>query len=425
MTRPILMALAHRRRLAVAASLFGVWLLAAGCGSDAPETSEVAADPHNASERHAEDAAGSGVVELDAAAQQQIQLRVEPAEMRPMAATIRTTGVVGPDETRLARIRPLAHGLVERVLVRHGDRVRAGEVLLRYDNVEAGDLLAEFRTAAAAVEKREADAEVTMRTLERGTELVKLGAISRADYERRRAEDTAARAALNAERARLASVRQKLQRFGLDDAALARAAEGGVPSTRTELRAPFAGVVIATNVAEGELVDPARELLTVADLSTVWVQGDVYQQDLAAVREGQIARVFVTGYPDEVFTGRITYVSDVLDPATRAASVRCEVENPGGRLKLQMAVTLEIPTAGDRQAVAVPAAAVQRIEDRTAVFVRVADTSFATRDVRIGAEYDGWVEIVEGLSAGEPVATQGAVMLKSAATIGELGEHGH
>ncbi|MBI4264705.1 MAG: efflux RND transporter periplasmic adaptor subunit [Acidobacteria bacterium] len=410
---------------AAAASLVTVSLFAGACGGATPGTSGSAADPHEAEELHVEEAGEAGVVEVDATAQEQIQLRVARAEMRPVAATIRTTGTVGPDETRLARIRPLAHGLVERVFVRPGDRVRAGQVLLRYDNVEVGDLLAEWRTADAGVETAQAEADVAARTLERGTELVELGAISRADYERRQAEDAAARAALNAARARLANVRQKLQRFGLDEAALARAAEGAVADVRTELRAPFAGVVIAANVAEGELVDPERELLTVADLSTVWVQGDVYQQDLGAVTEGQVARVFVSGYPDEVFTGRITYVGDVLDPATRAAKVRCEVANPNGRLKLEMAATLEIPTTAERDAVAVPAAAVQRMEDETAVFVQVADTSFARRAVQIGVESDGWVEIVAGLSAGEPVVTQGAVMLKSKLMIGELGGHGH
>jgi cobalt-zinc-cadmium efflux system membrane fusion protein len=416
--------MSDRRRAALGAFVFGLLLLAVGCDTSEPSAGSAGGEPAGAQE-HADEAGGARTVEVDAAAQQQIQLRVEPVAVRSMAPTIRTTAVVGPDETRLARIRPLAHGLVEQVLVRHGDRVGAGQVLLRYDNVELGDLLADYGAAAAGVRKAEAEAEVARRTLERGVELVELEAISRAEFERRRAEAAAAGAALEAERARLAGVQQRLRRFGLDEAALARATEGDVPSSRTELRAPFAGVVIAASVAEGELVSPERELLTVADLSTVWVQGDVYQQDLGAVAEGQTAEVFVSAYPGETFRGRITYVSDVLDPATRAAKVRCEVDNPDGRLKLAMSATLEIAATGGREALAVPAAAVQRLGEETVVFVRTGETSFTARDVRTGAEHDGWVEIVAGLVAGEPIVAQGAVMLKSKLMIGDVEGHGH
>lgn len=148
------------------------------------------------------------------------------------------------------------HAMVRRLYLFVGDvlgNVGVGTLVI----VGVGMLVGETRPLAA-------EAEVTERALERG-------AISRADYERRRAEDAAARAALNVKRARVASVRQKLQRFGLDEAALAQAVDGGLPSLQTELRAPFAGVVIATSVAEGELVAPDRELLTVASLGTVWV----------------------------------------------------------------------------------------------------------------------------------------------------------
>jgi cobalt-zinc-cadmium efflux system membrane fusion protein len=417
--------MSDRLRTALGASVFGLLLLAVGCDASEPSAGSAGGGEPVDAQEHPDEAGGARTVEVDAAAQQQIQLRVEPVAVRSMAPTIRTTAVVGPDETRLARIRPLAHGLVEQVLVRSGDRVGAGQVLLRYDNVELGDLLADYGAAAAGVRKAEAEAEVARRTLERGVELVELEAISRAEFERRRAEAAAAGAALEAERARLAGVQQRLRRFGLDEAALARATEGDVPSSRTELRAPFAGVVIAASVAEGELVSPERELLTVADLSTVWVQGDVYQQDLGAVAEGQTAEVFVSAYPGETFRGRITYVSDVLDPATRAAKVRCEVDNPDGRLKLAMSATLEIAATGGREALAVPVAAVQRLGEETVVFVRTGETSFTARDVRTGAEHDGWVEIVAGLVAGEPIAAQGAVMLKSKLMIGDVEGHGH
>lgn len=397
-------------------------LVGAACGGSRPAGEDHASES-TGPDADTGDAADADVINVDPDAQRQIQLRTERAVMRSLSATIRTTGVIGPDETRVAHVRPLARGVVDRVLVRRGDRVREGQALASYDNIELGDLIGEYRAVAASVEKASAEAEVTKRALERGEQLVELGSIARADYERRQAEDASARAALSSERARLASLRQRLRRFGVgDDADPARVAASETLDPHTTLRAPFAGVVTVADVAAGEVVDPEQELLTVTNLSTVWVQGDVYERDLAGVDEGSPARVRVQAYPTEVFEGKVTYVSDVLEPSTRTARVRCEVDNADGRLKLEMSAIVEIPTKATRSTLAVPAAAIQRIDDAPAVFVRLDDHRFQRRQVRAGREVDGWVEVLEGLQPGEIVATQGAVMLRSKLQIGELGE---
>jgi cobalt-zinc-cadmium efflux system membrane fusion protein len=188
------------------------------------------------------------------------------------------------------------------------------------------------------------------------------------------------------------------------------------------VRAPFAGVVTAADVAPGEAVDTQRELFTVADLSTVWVIGDLYQKDIASVRRGQEAQITTESYPGETFIGRVTYISDVLDSSTRTAKVRCEVPNRDGRLKLQMFVTMGIPTATARDALVIPAAAVQQVDDDTVVFVQTGDDTFEKRVVDAGVGTGGWVRVLVGLKAGERVVTEGGFMLKSklkAASIGE------
>jgi len=179
------------------------------------------------------------------------------------------------------------------------------------------------------------------------------------------------------------------------------------------LRAPFAGTIIAYNVAEGEVVDSERELLTVADLSTVWVQADLYEKDLAAVRSGHEVSVVVDAYPDATFAGRITYVSDMIDPQTRTARVRCEVPNPIQRLKLSMFATIHIPTSDTRDMLMVPVEAVQQIDDVSIVFVVQDEYEFQAREVQIGIQQEEWVEIIAGLNADERIVTQGAFMLKS------------
>jgi cobalt-zinc-cadmium efflux system membrane fusion protein len=395
--------------------------LASGCSrspssTPAPEASKEAAEkPETAAD----------VVTVDEDTRKTIGLKVEAVERRPFAATIQTTGVVEPNATRVAHVRLLAPGRVESVQVRVGDRVREGQSLLAYDNVELGSLVGDYLTAAAAVDRAAAEADVARRALERGAKLTEAGGVSRAEYERREAEHKRTLAAVEAERAALANVALKLRRYGMSDTDIDRLRSSGGDSgtrSRTVVRAPFAGVVTATNVSPGEAVDTAQELITVADLSTVWVLGDVYQRDIGSVRTNQPAHVSVETYPGDSFTGRVTHVSDVLDPASRTAKVRVEVPNRDGRLKPGMFVTVQLPAAGEQQALVIPSTALQEIDGQPAVFVQSSDTTFQKRVIETGPTVAGFVPVVAGLKPGERVVTDGAFMLKSklkAASIGE------
>ena len=377
-------------------------------------------------ETEAAESAAPNVITLDEETRERIGLKVQSVEPRVFAEVIQATGVVAPNETRLAHVRLLAPGRVERVHVRAGDRVKGGQPLLVYDNVEVGELAGDYVAAAAAVERAVAEADVARRSVERAAKLVDAGGLARGEYERRDAEHKRALAEVTSARAAVSNIERKLQRFGLDANELTqlRNSPGDAASwSRTTVGAPFAGVVTAADVAPGEAVDTNRELFTVADLSTVWVIGDVYQKDIAVVRRGQPAQITTESYPGETFTGRITYVSDMLDPQTRTAKVRCEVPNRDGRLKLQMFVTIAIPTAAVRaDTLVVPTTAVQQIDDDMAVFVQTGADTFEKRVIQVGAGAGGWVPVLAGLKTGERVVTEGAFMLKSklkAATLGE------
>ncbi|MCS6804852.1 MAG: efflux RND transporter periplasmic adaptor subunit [Acidobacteriota bacterium] len=381
-------------------------------------------------EEHVE-AADTHIVTLDVAAQRNIGLKIETAQTKTLVQTIQTTGVVGPNETRVGHIRPLARGRIEKVYVRLGDRVRAGQPLLAYDNIELGELIGDFLKALAVLEQKSTEAEVAKQALERAQNLVELGAVARAEYERRNAEYKNALAAINSQKATIAQVEEKLHRFGLTDADVAhvanlRHADYHREASHSVLRAPFDGVVIKYDVAEGEVVNTDRELLTIADLSTVWVQADVYEKDIASVHKGQDVKIVMDAYPGETFIGTITYVSDVLDPKTRTAKVRCEVRNLQARLKLDMFATIHIPTPIGREAVMIPTSAVQQIDNQSVVFVRLNDTQFQRREVQLGAQSDGWVEVKSGVKAGEAVVTQGSFYVKSALLREQIGgEEGH
>lgn len=360
-----------------------------------------------------------GVVKLEPAAMRNIGLTVVRAQARTVQQVVRATGSIGPNESRLAHMRPLARGRIEKVYVRLGDRVRARQPLVEYDNIELGELIGGYLSAVAGLEKAKAEAEVARRSLERARSLVELGAVARAEFERRNAEYQNALASINSQRAEIAKVEEKLHRFGLTDADIEklgphRNSDYHREASHTTLTAPFNGVVVKYNVAEGEVVGPEDELFTLGDLSVGWVLADVYEKDIALIRQGQEARIITDAYPGEVFRGKITYVSDMLDPRTRTAKVRCEVPNPNGRLKLEMFVTVELPTSVGRQTLMIPSTAIQQIDDQPVVFVKTGEVRFERRNVRLGANSDGWVEVTSGLREGEPVVTEGSFHLKSA-----------
>ncbi len=346
------------------------------------------------SESAPEENANPNILLLDAARQKNIDLRVEQVKEGEVQETIRLMGKVEPDQTRTAHIRPLTSGRILTIHARLGDRVRAGSELLTYDNIELGDLVAQYREAAAEV-------EVAKNSLDRAKKLVDLGSISRAEFERRDAEykNTAARAE---------SIRIKLQRFGVNP----EEASTTIPS-RTVLRSPFSGVITKLDAAEGENIGPEDEVLAVTDLSRVWVTGNLYEKDLSGVRAGQKAQISADAYPEDVFSGMITYIGDVVDPNTRTIPLRCEVPNPDGRLKLGLFVTMEAPTTSQHKAFTIPSSAIQQFGDELAVFVKKGDNEFEKRTVHIGGKSGDAVEVTDGIHAGEVVVTQGSFQLKS------------
>ena len=355
---------------------------------------------------------------MDNEAQKNVGLRVDRAQTRSVVQTIRTTGTVGPNETRVAHVRPITRGRILKVNARLGDQVRVGEVLAAYDNIELGEAVGQYGVGLAEIKRAQSTAEVARRSMERAQNLVELGAVARAELERRSAEYANAQSTIETQRAELARIEEKLHRFGMTDDEIQEMNRSGDIQRHREvsqstLRAPFSGVITNVNVVEGETVETDREMFTIADLSVVWVQANIYEKDIGSVRKGVPAIVSVDAYPEEMFKGQLTYISDVLDPKTRTIKVRCEVPNPGGRLKLDMFTTIDIPTPTGRKAVMIPASSIQQINDQPVVFVRLTETEFQRRLVQLGSKDGDWIEAVTGVTPGEAIVTTGSFQLKS------------
>jgi len=357
------------------------------------------------------------VVELTPEAQQSVGLTVVEANEKPIQRVVKVTGTVSPDQSLVAHIFPLARGIVERVHVQLGDRVRREEPLVSYDNIELGQLIGEYLSLRGGLEKLDAQEQVAKKFLDRAQALIEVQAIAQREFELRQAEYEQAKAGVESQKAELARVEEQLHRFGLSDQDIGAlgGSEHGTHRTasHSELRAPLSGVITRYEVSQGELVDRDKELFTIVDTSSLWVLADVYEKDIGMVAAGTACRVTVSSYPQEVFAGRVTYVSDFLDPTSRTAKVRCVVPNRDGRLKLEMFASVEIPAAEQRSSLTVPAAALQQIDQQTVVFVQRDPTHFEKRVIQIGDRSQDWVEVLTGVQKGEKVVTQGSFYVKS------------
>lgn len=371
-------------------------------------------------------AAEAGGVEVGEQAQRNAGLTLATVAEMPIRGVVKTTGIVSEDQARVAHIFPLARGIVEKVYVQLGAKVLEGQPLLLYDNIELGQLIGEYLSLRGGLERLAAQQEVAKKSLDRAEALIKVQAIAQREYELRQAEYDQARAAVQSQRADVARVEEQLHRFGLNDEDVSKlgSSEHGTHRTASHnvLRAPRSGVITKFDVSQGEVVEPSKELLTIVDTSVMWILADLYEKDLGAIRAGGQARISVTSYPDETFTGQMTYVSDYLDAASRTAKVRCVVANRDGRLKLEMFATVEIPAAKERTGLAVPAAAIQQVDNDTVVFVQQDATHFEKRVVQLGEKSGGSVEVRSGVTRGEIVVTAGSFYLKSALLREQIGE---
>lgn len=374
-----------------------------------------------------EDAADeSGVAHIPIEAQHANGLELRRAEVREFESLLHVTGTVSADRTRVARIRPLARGVVDRVFVQLGDRVEKGDPLVSYDNIDLGLAIGEFLAADADLRGTRTALQVSETILARSQEMLKVEAVARTKHDLLEAEFQSARAMVASAEALVSKFEEQIHRFGLteeDLAKLKQVDDTGYHRTVSQatLRAPARGIVTNYDVGPGEVIDPSSELITITDMSSVWVLANVNERDLNAVRVGKPVSIRVATYPGEVFRGRIAYAGDTVGQETRTALVRCIASNPRARLKLGMFATVDIPSGSVYRSLAVPSEAIQEVDGHTVVFLRRTDVEFEQRAVETGLEADGWVEIPGGVSAGDRVIASGSAFAKESVPVHAVG----
>lgn len=303
------------------------------------------------------------------------------------------------NENELAEVTTLIRGRVVKVHVDMGADVRKDTLLAMLHSKELGAAEGAYLKAAARLHEAEL-------AYERARDLHEHKAVSLAELQRREAEMKTARAEAR-------ETRNSLELLGVSRQELDRLGREHTIKADVPLRAPFDGRVIMRNITRGEVVETQQKLFTVADLSDVWVVGNVPEKDVQHIRKDQKADVIVSAYPHAIFPGTITYVSDVLDPATRTMRLRVTVPNPDRLLKPEMFATVRVYPVPDQDALTVPLEAVQSGPTGKLVFVRRGTNEFEVRTVKVGHEQGETVTVLDGVSDGEQVVTKGSFVLKS------------
>ena len=355
-----------------------------------------------------------------------LQLQIGQAKAGPLVRAVSATGSVGYDQLHFARIKPMARGRIETLDVTAGDRVVAGQRLAVLDNFDLSAAHSKVLGAEAALNQAKAQLAAASAAYDRATNLIRSDLVTQAELVARRATAVTMEADLRTKEAQLRQYQEEEARL----LPVRRAAAGAGTSndqpgdSRGALFAPFAGVVDSVSVATGEIVDPATPIFTVSDLSTVWVQADVAEKDLGAVKVGDAVEVKVSAFPGRVFAGRVTYIPDQIESATGMAKVRCEVPNPDGALRVNMFATVTIlsPQGGD--AVLAPSSSLQEVNGQSVVFIPTGDRQFAWRAVHTGLVANGKTQITSGLAAGTPVVGEGSYWLKAALMQSTISDQG-
>ncbi len=348
----------------------------------------------------------AGVVRVPAKLVEGGLLKQATASRRRVEAPVALTGEVRFDERRVTHLSPRIEGTVRRVHATLGERVRRGQALVELESVQIGEAESDYLSAQASLRLARASAE-------RQEQLRKEQISSEKEW-------LAARQELEAAQIRARASEEKLARLGVARGDVERLAGAGRSAGDGGLvvRAPADGIVLEMHAVPGELVKPEASVITIGDVSSVWVWADLHEDQLGRVLDAQRAGrlradVLVKAFPDATFPGTVDFVGPTMDERTRTVKVRVAAANPDAKLRAGMFASVRIFLPGAEEALAVPSASVLADEGRSFVFVHHHGEYWIRRPVEPGRRWADWVEVTRGLSGGETLAADGAFLLKS------------
>jgi membrane fusion protein, heavy metal efflux system len=349
------------------------------------------------------------IVKISLESIKDIGLKVDTVTLKPYTETISVPARVITNQDNEAQVGSLVQGRVNKVFVKIGDYVKIGQVLMSIEGLEIGVIKANFLKAKATYDyaKSNFDRQKSLSQEKIGSQKSFLE--SEAEYEKALAEYKAED--------------KKIHSVGLtDEEVLGDYSNNNNHTSGTlSVKSPINGVVVERNVVIGQLVDGMTNAFKIINTSSVWVDGQIYEKDLNKIKDRSNVIFTAPSYPGEKFTGKISYIGQIVDERTRTITIRAEFNNSNGKLKPQMFGEMQAPTGSATDAVLLPMEAIIKINNADFVFIQQNDTTFEKRSVIVGLPDGEFIEIKEGIKAGEKVVVKGAFFLKSELLKDELG----
>lgn len=334
-----------------------------------------------------ENPVSNGSVELTASQLRQFGVTFDTVKVRALQSEVRAVGTVTFDETRIAQVSVKFSGFVERLYVNTtGQPVQRGQALAA---IYSPDLVAAQQELLVAARLDRSMGQSSVPGVPPGGSSL------------------------------LSAARNRLRLWDISDSQINSILNTGRIQRALTLFSPVSGIVAQKNVVQGQSVMAGMPLMTIADLSTVWIEADLRESDAGSVHVGASATVELNAFPGEKVAGRVTYVYPTLEQQARTVKARIVLANPGGRIKPGMYATVRLASPVGMTLTA-PASALVETGERTFVFVETAAGKFAPRDVRVGRRAGDYVEVVSGVTAGQRVVTSAQFLIDSESNLGEV-----
>jgi cobalt-zinc-cadmium efflux system membrane fusion protein len=345
-------------------------------------------------------------------------IETEVVAPRLIAGAVRATGKILVSEDRVAAIGPVHEGRLVRLYAGQGSVVRKGQKLADLQSADLDEAEADYLKAVADSENARRTSEAELRLAQQTYDRTKMlyektiaagKALQSAEHDLQLAKATADNS-IASTKAALTSARHRLLILGLTEGDIKALATKPDFAAVFSLTSPISGIVVERNATVGATVGSDANVFKIVDISSVWIDANVFEKDVARVKLGQPVNVSVTAFPGTVFTGKVILVSTVMDPETRSLKVRTEVPNRDARLKPDMFANVEIITDVNRTSISIPQTALLNDGGQSVVFV-AAGSAFEKRTVTTGIQSDDRIEITAGLKAGDKVVTKGNYLL--------------
>ena len=360
------------------------------------------------------DSEGTTVGKVTVTNDQMRQLEVIPANVKTFTVTRSAIGQIAFNEDASTAVLTPFSGRVTRLLKKVGEDVRRGDPLFEIDSPEVVQAQTDFIAALQAYEKAKSQLNLTKRTLDRQLSLLSDKATAMRDVDQAKNDNAAAESDLGTAQGAVSAARNRLRVIiGRDGQEIERLEKERVINPLITINAPIDGTVVNRKIGPGQFIraDAGEPLYSVSDLSLMWLKAFVPESDIAYIRVGQELQVKVSAFPDKTFTARVSSIGASSDQQTRRIVVRSEIENPGRILKAEMFATFRIATGEPIARPMVPVTSIIREGDTASVWVESGPKVFERRQVQLGGETNGQVQVTAGLKPGERVVGRGAIFV--------------